>query len=136
MKNTLEYEILKYLSDNNKGRFIDISKIESDTDFLKSVITDLKDQELILTEPYPGTPWTGGFIGTTPSEMPEKCKIKSKGLEYLDNLEKSNVDFELAKRTLKEFPKTKIRAKVAYIIAIILAILQLVKWIISLVSKN
>jgi len=50
--------------------------------------------------------------------------------------EKTKVDLDLAKKTLKEFPKTKIRAKIALIIAVILAILQLAEWIISLLSKN
>ena len=42
MKNTLEYKILKYLSKNSKGDFVDVSNIEADTYFLKSVIKDLK----------------------------------------------------------------------------------------------
>jgi hypothetical protein len=125
MKDTLEYKILKYLSKNNIGRFIDISEIELDTDFLKSVISDLKDRELILTEPYPVTVWKGNWIGTTPSEKTEKCKIKSKGLEYLDSLEKSEADFELTKRTLKEFPKTKWFARLGFFIAVILLLKEL-----------
>jgi hypothetical protein len=125
MKDTLEYKILKYLSKNNIGRFIDISEIELDTDFLKSVISDLKDRELILTEPYPVTVWKGNWIGTTPSEKAEKCKIKSKGLEYLDSLEKSEADFELTKRTLKEFPKTKWFARLGFFIAVILLLKEL-----------
>ncbi len=86
MKNTLEYKILKHLSDNNNGRFLDISDIESDIDFLKSVISGLKTRELILTEPYPGTPWKGDFIGISPSDKPEKCKIQLSGIEYLESL--------------------------------------------------
>ena len=125
MKHTLEYKILKFLSDKNNGRFIDIAEIEKDTDFLKSVISDLKSRELILTEKYPSTPWTGEFIGNTSSDKPEKCKIKSKGLEYLDALEKSEVDFELTKRTLEEFPKTKWFARLGFIIAVVLALKEL-----------
>ena len=125
MKHTLEYKILKFLSDKNNGRFIDIAEIEKDTDFLKSVISDLKSRELTLTEKYPSAPWTGEFIGNTPSYKPEKCKIKSKGLEYLDALEKSEVDFELTKRTLEEFPKTKWFARLGFIIAVVLALKEL-----------
>jgi hypothetical protein len=124
MKHTLEYKILKHLSDNNNGRFIDIAEIESDTEFLKSVIADLKNRELILTEKYSGKPMKE-FIGIIPSDKPEKCKIKSKGLEYLDALEKSEVDFELTKRTLKEFPKTKWFARLGFIIAVVLALKEL-----------
>jgi hypothetical protein len=125
MKHTLEYKILKFLSDKNNGRFIDIAEIDFDTDFFKSVISDLKSRELILTEPYPGTSWKGDFIGVTPSDKPEKCKIKTKGLEYLDALEKSDIDFELTKRTLEEFPKTKWFARFGFIIAVALALKEL-----------
>jgi hypothetical protein len=125
MKHTLEYKILKFLSDKNNGRFIDIAEIDFDADFLKSVISDLKDRELILTEQYIGTPWEGDFIGMTTSDKPEKCKIRTKGLEYLDALEKSEVDFELTKRTLEEFPKTKWFARFGFIIAIMLALKEL-----------
>jgi hypothetical protein len=125
MKDTLEYKILKYLSENSKGNFIDISDIEPDTDFLKSVITDLKSRELILTEAYPGTPWKGDFIGISPSEKPEKCKILLSGHEYLFNLNKTNTDLELAEKTLKEFPKTKWFARIGLFIAIVLALKEL-----------
>lgn len=124
LKHTLEYKILIYLSKNNNARFIDIAEIESDSDFLKSVIADLKHRELILTEKYPGKPMED-FIGTIPSEKPEKCKIKSKGLEYLDTLEKSEIDFELTKKTLEEFPKTKWFARIGFFIAVVLALKEL-----------
>ena len=133
MKETLEYKILKHLSINNNGRFIDISEIESDTEFLKSVISDLKKRELILTEPYPRIPWDSstGVIGSSPSDKPEKCKIKLSGLEYLDSLEKSDTDFELAKKTLKEFPKTKWFARIGLLIAVVLALKELYIWLVQ-----
>lgn len=124
MKYTLEYKILEYLSEKNNGRFVDISDLESDTDFLKSVIADLKYRELILTEEYPGKPMKE-FIGTIPSELPEKCKVKLSGLEYLDHLYKSEIDFELAKRTLEEFPKTKWFARLGFVMASVLALKEL-----------
>jgi hypothetical protein len=125
MKHTLEYKILKLLSDKNNGRFIDIAEIEIDSDYLKSVISDLKNRELILTEPYPDNVWTGEWIGTTPSEKSEKCKIKSNGLDYLDSLEKSDLDFELTKRTLKEFPKTKWFARLGFLFSVLLLLKEL-----------
>lgn len=42
MKHTLEYKILKHLSENDNGKFLDIAEIESNIDLLKSVISDLK----------------------------------------------------------------------------------------------
>jgi len=56
MKNNLEYKILIHLSKFNNGDFIDISEIENDKDFLKSVIKDLKERNLIATKKYPGIP--------------------------------------------------------------------------------
>ncbi|HCE55610.1 MAG TPA: hypothetical protein DER05_11710 [Lutibacter sp.] len=130
MKNTLEYKILKYLSDNNNGRFINVSEIKINTDFLKSAIKDLKERNLIETEKYPGTPWKGGAIGMTPSEKPEKCKIKLSGIEYLDNLEKSIIDFRLKKWQIKTFWPI-------FILAIIGSILSINNFISSLkASKN
>jgi hypothetical protein len=125
MKHTLEYKILRFLSDKNNGRFIDVTEIDLDTAFLKSVLSDLKNRELILTEKYFGTPYQGSEIGMTKSDKPEKCKIKLKGLEYLDGLEKTEVNFELSKQTLKEFPKTKWFARIGLFIAIVLALKDL-----------
>lgn len=125
MKYTLEYRILKFLSDNNNCRFIDIAEVSNDNDFLKSVIVDLKERHLILTEPYPGNPMNNGFVGMIASEKPEKCKIKSNGLEYLDSLEKSEVDFELTKKTLEEFPRTKWFARLGFLIGVILAVKEI-----------
>ena len=128
MKKTLEYKILKYLSDKNNGRFLDIFGIESDHDFLKSAILDLKRRELILTEKHAGKPLKD-FIGTEPSNKPEKCKILLSGAEYLDSLEKTEIDFKLAKKTLEEFPKTKWFARIGLIIAVLLALKELYIWI-------
>ncbi|MBI0397561.1 hypothetical protein [Cyclobacterium marinum] len=89
MKHTLEYKILKHLSENDNGKFLDIAEIESNIELLKSVISDLKERKLILTKPYPRIPWDSsirGVIGSSPSDKPEKCKIKLSGKEYLESL--------------------------------------------------
>ena len=87
MKNTLEYKILKYLSENNDGKFIDISHLSESKILLESVIKDLKYREFIETQEYPGEPWKDPtWIGTEPSGKPEKCKIKLSGIEYLESL--------------------------------------------------
>ncbi|QCX38054.1 hypothetical protein FF125_06285 [Aureibaculum algae] len=49
--------------------------------------------------------------------------------------EKSKVDLELSKETLKEFPKTRKRAKWAIIISGIAIFLQLIEWIVKLMSS-
>ncbi|MHB1147770.1 MAG: hypothetical protein ACYC01_09265 [Lutibacter sp.] len=125
MKNNLEYKILIHLSKFNNGDFIDISEIENDKDFLKSVIKDLKERNLIDTKKYPGIPWEGDAIGMSPSEKPEKCKIRLLGQEYLFNLEKNTVDFELSNKMLLEFPKTKWFARIGFFIAVLLLLKEL-----------
>jgi hypothetical protein len=136
LKNTLEYKVLKHLSENRNELCVDISEIEINNKLLKSVIKDLKNRELIEIEPYPSVPWKGDFIGSTPSEKPEKCKILLSGIEYLDSLEKSDTDFELAKITLNKFPITESRAKWAFFIGIGLAILELIKLGVQLLSPS
>ena len=126
MKETLEYRILKYLSENSKGDFIDISKIDQDTKFLKSVIKDLKNRNLIDTQLYGGSVSSeNNFVMMTASPKPPKCKILLYGHEYLFNLNKTNTDLELAEKTLKEFPKTKWFARIGFFIAIVLALKEL-----------
>ena len=49
-------------------------------------------------------------------------------------LEKSKVDFKLAKETLKNLPKTRKMAKWAIIISVVAIFLQLLQWIIALLS--
>jgi hypothetical protein len=65
----------------------------------------------------------------------EKFIENEKELKDLE-FEKSKIDLELSKKTLKEFPKTKFRARIAYIIAIILALVQVTQWIIKLLGWN
>lgn len=56
---------------------------------------------------------------------------KREQLEY----EKSKVDLKLAKETLKDLPKTKKLSKWAIIISLIAILLQLIQWIVELLSK-
>lgn len=87
MKKSLEYKILKHLSEIKNGKFIDISEVENNSELLRSVIKDLNKRELIETEPYPETPWDlPGWVGSTPSEKLEKCKILFSGEQYLESL--------------------------------------------------
>ncbi|MEH6764379.1 MAG: hypothetical protein V7655_07760 [Aequorivita antarctica] len=51
------------------------------------------------------------------------------------SIEKESIELELAKENLKEFPKIKLRANIGLGIAIILAIVQLIQWIIKLTSN-
>lgn len=129
MKNTLEYKVLKHLSENDKGILIDISEIENDQNFLKSVIKDLKGRELIETEHYPSTPFTDKqWIGSSPSELPDKCKIKFSGKEYLENLEKNIIELKLSESNIRANElneKNSKRNKRETIINIVLGIINI-----------
>lgn len=61
----------------------------------------------------------------------ESAELKER--ENID-FEKTKIDLELAKETLKEFPKTKKRAKIAYISAIVLGVFQIIEWIVKLLE--
>jgi hypothetical protein len=74
----------------------------------------------------------GGFTKIQIEKAQEqKLIIEKENLEF----EKSKLDLELAKKNLKEFPKIKLRANIGLGIAIILAIVQLIQWIIELTSN-
>ncbi|GGG44718.1 hypothetical protein [Bizionia arctica] len=53
-------------------------------------------------------------------------KINEKDIKQIE-FEKSKVDLELAKKMLKEYPKTKLIARISIIIGICLAILEVIR---------
>ncbi len=67
----------------------------------------------------------------TEEELQEKIKEK----EDLE-LEKSKVDLELAKKMLEEYPKTKWFARIGFIIAIVLATIEIVKFIVDNIGNE
>ena len=78
---------------------------------------------------------SGGWIKyLTEKEKTETQNTKNlKFKEDLD-LEKTQIDLELAKRMLKEYPKTKWFARIAFIIAVFLGLKELTLWIIQVLS--
>ena len=94
MKEKLEYKILKYLSDNEDGSFLDISHLSENSKLLKSKIYDFKQRDFIKTKPYPQSVSTSGGLIISSSRKPPKCKITSQGNEYLLKIEK---DFNIEK---------------------------------------
>tara|TARA_R110002033_G_scaffold6275_1_gene24979 strand:- start:696 stop:1115 length:420 start_codon:yes stop_codon:yes gene_type:complete len=96
----------------------------------------LKENELIKLSPNSRFQ----YIST-----PEINKINELGIvEYLKlinekediELRKTKVDLELAEKMLKEFPKTKLFSRIGAFIGIGLAILEIVKWIMKLMSTS
>lgn len=65
---------------------------------------------------------TGGFTEIKTKISLEKQKAEEK--EIIE-FEKSKVDLELAKKTLKEFPRTKWFARIGFVIAVVLALKEL-----------
>ncbi|MCK0114931.1 hypothetical protein [Gelidibacter sp. F63206] len=68
----------------------------------------------------------GGF---TKVEKDENKSLKKQAKKDKLELEKAKVDLELAKKMLKEFPITKWTARISLIIAISLAVFELVKYL-------
>jgi hypothetical protein len=132
MNETLQYRILKKLSENANGEFIDVANVEENSVLLKTVIKDLKIRDLISTESYNRRFKTiDGRLSPIPSGKADKCKIKLAGYDYLDNIKKLNVDFKLAEQTLKELPRTKCFAIIGLIIAVAHALMEFIPFIIS-----
>lgn len=69
----------------------------------------------------------------------EKEEIKNQEKQaYKENLEleKTEVDLDLAKKMLKEYPKTKWFARFGFFIALGLAIFQIIRFILELIEKK
>ena len=62
-------------------------------------------------------------------------ELKNEEKERIE-FEKSKIDLKLAKKMLKEFPKTKLFSRIGAFIGIGLAILELIKWIMKLMSTS
>lgn len=70
MEDTLEYKILKYLSENNNGEPIDVSNMDTDKNRLKNALSNLKKEKYIKCRII-----TNGNI---------VAKIEFKGIKYLE----------------------------------------------------
>ena len=64
-------------------------------------------------------------------EKLEKEVVKSK-IEKDIQFKKTNIDLELAERTLKDYPKTKLFSRIGAFTGIVLLILKVVEWIMKL----
>lgn len=87
MKETLEYKILKYLSENDNGKYIKVSNISEDKLLLKSKIKNLTEDNFIYSKNTYLKIKIGNVNSSNEIQMPV-CKIQSKGIEYLKNLDK------------------------------------------------
>lgn len=83
MKDKLEYKILKYLSENDNGQYLDIENLIEDKELFKIKLRSLQSEKLIL---FPQPPDIAGVRVKTIF----KAKIEFKGMEYLRKIEKDN----------------------------------------------
>ena len=89
MKDSLEYKILKYLSENDNGKYINVSNITDDKLILKSKIKNLTKESLIDSK-NTHLQINVGNINTYNGIQIPICKIQLKGIEYLSNIDKKN----------------------------------------------
>jgi hypothetical protein len=85
MKKSIEYKIHNFLNNRKNNDFLDVSKLEKNTNSLKNSILELKDRGFIETKAYPSRRKPNS-INVILSEKPDKCKIKFDGREYLESL--------------------------------------------------
>lgn len=93
---------------------------------LNIILKNLKLIDLVVGENYNYTLTKDGydFLSFKNYEAKELALREKEQVEF----EKSKVDLELAKKVLKEFPKTKWIARIGLFIAVVLAILELIRW--------
>jgi hypothetical protein len=89
MKDTLGYKILKYLSLNDNGEYIDISDLENNKTLLNSKLDSLHKEKLISRN---GRIELRSGNGTDFKINSIKAKIEFKGIEYLRNVDNSKTD--------------------------------------------
>lgn len=80
MKNTLEYKILKYLSESNNDNFANVELLTDNYEVLKSKLISLDKEKLIH---FPQPPNVVGIK----FEPKLKAKIEFKGIEFLRKME-------------------------------------------------
>jgi hypothetical protein len=87
MKNTLEYKILKYLSENDNGEYVDVSNLSDDKKLLKTKLNGLSKEKLISYSSGIDLRFGNGD-NIKVDEI--RAKIEFKGTEYLNKLGSEN----------------------------------------------
>nr|WP_294932387.1 hypothetical protein [uncultured Flavobacterium sp.] len=91
----------------------------------ESLISENGNNYLFLTGRAEKIITDGGWLKHLNNEKSKSDFIIEK--ELLD-FEKSKIDFELSKKLLKEYPYTKWFARLGFLIAVVLAILEIIQW--------
>lgn len=86
----LEYSILEHLSNNDNGKFVDITFIEEDYTSLMSTLNELKGRNMILVDKNSGRDFEAFGIGNDRRKS-IKAKIKMNGRIYFHSLKVKNI---------------------------------------------
>lgn len=86
INNTPEYKILKYLSENDNGKFIDISTLFENKSLIKQRAAELKKQDFIAIKPTTRISITGMSNYTAKTY----CKIKPLRNKFLFDIDSQN----------------------------------------------
>lgn len=84
----LEYSILEHLSNNDNGKFIDVTFIQDDYDSLTRTLDELKGRNMILLEDT-GRDFEAFGIGNDRKKS-VKAKIKMNGRIYFHSMKIKN----------------------------------------------
>ncbi len=85
MQKTLEYKILKHLSENDNGKPIDVSSLSENNSLLKQKLSELKSSNYI----YYKSSTSVRVSNKPPRILPvPKCKIKLEGSKFLFEISK------------------------------------------------
>lgn len=85
----LEYSILEHLSNNDNGKFIDVTFIEDDYDSLISALDELKGKNMILIEKNTGRDFEAFGIGNDRKKS-VKAKIQMNGRVHFHSIKSKN----------------------------------------------
>lgn len=123
MKDTLEYKILKYLSENDNGQDIEVSHLYPNKYNLLKKLSFLKNEKYIKAR-----------IINNESII---ANIEFKGIEYLNQIEKNEIINEIDKLTLNKLKFEQFPSKFWWLIIIIMSFISvLTTWVNNQISKS
>lgn len=131
MRETLEYKILKYLSENDNGEYFDVSFIESNCKLLNSKINELKKVKYIEETR------TLVITDSCLSSKDPVFKILLNGTNRLHEIERTIVTNNIEELTLKKLKFEQFPAKFWWLILIIAGVISiLTTWVNNQISKS
>jgi len=81
----VEYAVLEHLSNNDNGKFVDVTFIEENQDVLRKTLDELMGRNMILVDDYSSRDFEAFGIGND-RKRSIKAKIKMNGRIYFHTL--------------------------------------------------